>query len=275
MAEKKIIGRDALGNPIYEGGKLPGATNTARIGLDQSGRGANTNAARIGASDVDNTRRQTSPGRPAGGYSGGRDINYKNLQGAPPEAVKRILGITDESAVMPTQDELNKLKEDPTNPKGRGKGGSQYSNMLKALQQLSAMSQEGINSSMDSLTRTLQAQTNPFANFQAQQTQTTPELAALLQSQGVQQDPLQQYAAAINAQNTGQATAFQNLADTLGGFNTANQQGMIADAGQQRSDLLNQLQGSVFGTGARLMGKQAPNRNAIVQMLLQAMGNRA
>jgi hypothetical protein len=124
------------------------------------------------------------------------------------------------------------------------------------------------------LTRTLQAQTNPFANFQAQNTQTTPELATLLQSQGVQQDPLRQYAAAINAQNTGQATAFQNIADTLGGFNTANQQGMIADAGQQRSDLLNQLQGSVFGTGARLMGKQAPNRNAIVQMLLQAMGNR-
>jgi hypothetical protein len=214
-------------------------------------------------------------GQPGNATASNANPNAKyvrNLQGAPAETVKRILGITDESAAMPTQDELNKLKEDPT--KGRGKGGSQYSNMLKALQQLSAMSQEGINSSMDSLTRTLQAQTNPFANFQAQNTQTTPELATLLQSQGVQQDPLRQYAAAINAQNTGQATAFQNIADTLGGFNTANQQGMIADAGQQRSDLLNQLQGSVFGTGARLMGKQAPNRNAIVQMLLQAMGNR-
>jgi hypothetical protein len=216
-------------------------------------------------------------GQPGNATASNANPNAKyvrNLQGAPAETVKRILGITDESAAMPTQDELNKLKEDRTNPRGRGKGGSQYSNMLKALQQLSAMSQEGINSSMDSLTRTLQAQTNPFANFQAQQTQTTPELATLLQSQGVQQDPLQQYAAAINAQNTGQAKAFGNVADVLSGLQTRGQEGMIADVGQQRADLLNQLQGSVFGTGARLMGKQAPNRNAIVQMLLQAMGNR-
>lgn len=158
--------------------------------------------------------------------------------------------------------------------KKTGAGGVGYASMLKALQQLSAMSQQGINNSMDSLTRTLREQVNPFANFQAQQTQTSPGLQQLLQSQGVATDPLQQYASAINAQNTGQATAFQNLADTLGGFNTANQQGMINDAAQQRSDLLNQLQGSIFGTGAALMGKQAPNRNAIAQMLLAAMKNR-
>ena len=200
----------------------------------------------------------------------------RNLQGASPTNVKNILGITDESATAPTQDELNKLKQSGANPAsaGSGKGGSQYAGMLKALQQLSAMSQQGINSSMDSLTRTLQAQTNPFANFQAQQTQTTPGLEQLLQSQGVATDPLQQYATAINAQNTGQAKAFQNVADTLSGLNATNQQGMIADAGQQRSDLLNQLQGSIFGTGANLMGKQAPDRNAIIQMLLQAMKNR-
>lgn len=169
--------------------------------------------------------------------------------------------------------EATKLGSDSSKKKV-GAGGAGYASMLKALQQLSAMSQEGINSSMDSLTRTLREQVNPFANFQAQQTQTTPGLEQLLQSQGVATDPLQQYASAINAQNTGQATAFQNLADTLGGFNTANQQGMINDAAQQRSDLLNQLQSSVFGTGAKLMGNKAPNRNAIAQMLLAAMKNR-
>lgn len=201
----------------------------------------------------------------------------RNLQGASPANVKKILGITDESAAAPTQDELSRLRGSGANTAstGSGKGGSQYSGMLKALQQLSAMSQKGINSNMDSLTSTLQAQTNPFADFQAQQTQTTPGLEQLLQSQGVSTDPLQQYATAINAQNAGQATAFQNIANTLSGLNTANQQGMISDVGQQRSDLLNQLQGNVFGAGAALMGKKAPDRNAIIQMLLQSMKNRA
>jgi len=174
-----------------------------------------------------------------------------------------------------TTDPYNTGANSTPTPRGGGGGGNTYANMLKALQQLSAMSQEGINSSMDSLTRTLQAQTNPFANFQAQQTQTTPELAALLQSQGVQQDPLQQYAAAINAQNTGQATAFQNLADTLGGFNTANQQGMIADAGQQRANLLNALQGNIMGAGVGLMGKKTIPQNNIIQLLLAGLKNRA
>lgn len=159
-------------------------------------------------------------------------------------------------------------------PKAGG-GGANYKSMLDALQKLASMSQRGINQSMDTLTSTLQAQKNPFADFKAQQTETTPGLEQLLQSQGVSTDPLQQYASAINAQNTGQATAFQNVADTLSGLNTTNQQGMISDVGQQRADLLNQLQGSVFGTGAKLMGKKAPDRNAIIQMLLQSMKNRA
>lgn len=157
---------------------------------------------------------------------------------------------------------------------GAGGAGAGYGSMLDALRQLSSMSQQGINSSMDSLTKTLQAQTNPFADFQAQQTQTGPGLEQLLQSQGVSSDPLQQYASAVNAQNAGQATAFQNLANTLSGINATNQQGMISDVGQQRSDLMNQLQGNIFGAGAGLMGKKAPDRNAIVQMILQSMKNR-
>lgn len=168
----------------------------------------------------------------------------------------------------------SQLGKDSIN-KPSGGGGANYKSMLGALQKLAAMSQQGINSSMDSLLGTLQAQKNPFENFQAAQTQTTPDFTKLLQSQGVSTDPLQQFASAINTQNAGQATAFQNLADTLSGFNVANQQGMISDVGQQRSDLLNALQGNVFGTGAKLMGKKAPDRNAIVQMLLQSLKNRA
>jgi hypothetical protein len=157
---------------------------------------------------------------------------------------------------------------------GSGSGGGTaggYGKLLSTLRGLGDMSAGNVNSSMDSLTSMLQGQSNPYANFKAQNTQTTPELAGLLQSQGVSQDPLQQFAATINAQNTGQADAFQNQANTMRDVYSANQAGAIADVGMQRNNLLNQLQGNLFGTGAALMGKKAPDRNAVLQMILQAM----
>lgn len=166
-------------------------------------------------------------------------------------------------------------KKSQNKPGGGGSGSAGYKSMLDALKKLSEMSQGTINQSMDTLTQRLQAQTNPFANMQIANTQTTPDFAQLLQSQGVSTDPLQQFAAAINTQNTGQADAFKNLAGTLSGFNEANQQGMISDVAQQRSDLLNALQGNIFGTGSSLIGNKNVNRNAITQMLLAAMKNRA
>lgn len=156
---------------------------------------------------------------------------------------------------------------------GAGAGG--YGKMLDTLKQLGDYSAQGINSSMDQLLKTLGEQKNPYANFQAQNTSTTPELQQLLQSQGVNPDPLQQYASAINAQNTGQANAFQNQAMTNRDIYGANQVGAIQDTAAQRAQLLNSLQANTFGTGAALMGKKAPKRDAIVQMLLAAMKNRA
>lgn len=154
-----------------------------------------------------------------------------------------------------------------------GTGG--YKSMLDALKQLGDYSAQGVNNSMDQLLKTLGEQKNPYANFQAQNTTTTPELQQLLQSQGVNPDPLQQYATAINAQNTGQANAFQNQAMTNSNIYGANQMGAIEDTAAQRAQLLNSLQANTFGTGAALMGKKAPDRNSIVQMLLAAMKNRA
>ncbi len=174
--------------------------------------------------------------------------------------------------------QANNLGQQSATPKGSGGSGGaavNYKAMFDALQKLSAMSQQGVNSSMDSLLGTLQAQRNPFEGFQAQRAQTVPDLAGLLQSQGVSSGPLQQFASAINAQNAGQAAAFQNLADTLGGFNTANQQGMISDVAQQRSNLLNSLQGNVLGLGSKLIGSNNADRNSITQLLLAAMKNRA
>lgn len=156
-----------------------------------------------------------------------------------------------------------------------GTGGNQYKSMLDALKKLSEMSQGTINQSMNTLTERLQAQANPFANVQVANTQTAPDFAKLLQSQGVSTDPLQQFASAINAQNTGQADAFKNLVGTLSGFNQTNQEGMISDVAQQRADLLNALQGNVFGTGSKLIKNKNVDRNAITQMLLAAIKNRA
>lgn len=200
----------------------------------------------------------------------------RNLQGAPTATARKIMGLGDAPS-MPSASELSGIEGDSTaTSKGKGgAGGNPYAKMLDALKKLGAMSQQGINQSMDALTQTLQQQTNPFTNLQAQQTQTAPDLAGLLQSQGVSANPLQQYAAAINAQNQGQATAFQNLANTLGGFQQQNIQGALADAGQQRTDLLNQLQGNLLGTGAALMGKKNIDRDAITKLILAQLGGRA
>jgi hypothetical protein len=153
---------------------------------------------------------------------------------------------------------------------GGGTAGG-YGNLLSTLRGLGDYAAGNINSSMDNLSTMLQGQSNPYSDFKAQQTQTTPELSQLLQSQGVSQDPLQQFATAMNAQNQNQATAFQNQADIMSKIYGANQAGSIGDVAQQRAGLLNQLQGNVFGTGASLMGKKAPDRNAVLQMILEAM----
>lgn len=156
-----------------------------------------------------------------------------------------------------------------------GKGGAGYGKLFETLKQLGDYSAQGVNSSMDTLMKTLGEQKNPYAGFQAQQTATTPELSALLQSQGVSQDPLQQYAAAINAQNMGQANAFQNQANTNRDIYGAGQAGAINDVAAQRAQLMNSLQANTFGTGAALMGKKAPDRNAVMQMILAMMNKGA
>lgn len=216
-------------------------------------------------------------GTTGGGGSATRQAGQtpRNLKGAPTSTARGIMGLGP-APQMPTTKELAGIEG--SGASGQGKGGKApdpYASMLSALQKLSAQSQQSINQNMDTLTQTLQQQTNPYEDFVAQQTQTNPELTALLESQGVNANPLKDYATTINAQNEGQATAFQNLADTLKGIQTQNMQGMVTDAGQQRASLLNQLQGNIFGTGAKLMGKKNVDRNAIAKMLLASMSGKA
>lgn len=272
MAAKKIIGYDAMGNPIYEGGKLP-TTNTAMPGVGKTK--VNTAMTGVGKTNAKPAMYGMSGGpAPAMSPSTRGMISSKNaprnLQGAPQATALKILG-ADPATPLPTQEELDRLRGDQGPKAGGGKGGDPYTSLLNALRGLGDYAANNVNSSMDALMKTLGEQSNPYAGFQAQNTSTTPELAQLLQSQGVSQDPLQQYAAAINAQNMGQANAFQNQANTMRDIYGASQRGSIEDAAQQRADLLNQLQGNVLGAGKTLFGKKAPQRNSILNMILEAM----
>lgn len=268
-----IIGYDAFGNPVYSESSSPGSSSGV-------GSGTNTNKnqpAGGGGTSNKPTGAKGSSNKPAGGGSvrpGAGMISSKNaprnLQGAPQATALKILGANPAPA-PPTQAELDALENPPGTTNVGGGGGDPYANLLKALTGLGNYSADNINSSMNNLQGFLAGQTNPYAGFQAQSMSTTPELSQLLQSQGVDTNPLQQFAAAINAQNMGQASAFQNQANTMRDIYTANQRGSMADVAQQRADLLNQLQGNVLGAGKSLFGKKAPQRNSILQMILEAM----
>lgn len=146
-----------------------------------------------------------------------------------------------------------------------------YDELTNQLNTMGQQAEGTIGSSMDQLKTFLQGQANPYANFQAQQTQVSPALAGLLQSQGVSTDPLQQFAGAVNAQNAGQATAFQNLANTLGTLYGAQQQGMVQDVEANRANALAALGASRMGMGAQINQQALGQRNQLMEMLLSAI----
>ena len=143
--------------------------------------------------------------------------------------------------------------------------------LLARLQTMYGEAKPQINTAMDDLTGFLQKQTNPYAGLQAQTTQATPELSELLQSQGVNQTPLQQLAAVTQAQNTGQSTAFQNLIGSMQNTWTGNQAGQIQDVASQKADLQTQLQNSLLGAGTQLNTKAAGQQQDLMTMLLSAI----
>jgi hypothetical protein len=188
--------------------------------------------------------------------------------GAPiPEGVNAD-GLTPTEVEEARERGYREAREEAARVAKRGKN-----SMLSTLQKLGNYSAGNINTSMNNLSTMLQGQKNPYADFKAQYTPTSPDMSQLLQSQGVSQDPLQQFATAINTQNRGQADAFQNQANTMRDIYGANQASTLSNVEAQRSQLLNSLQANTFGTGAALMGKQAPDRNAILQMMLRIMNN--
>jgi hypothetical protein len=152
-----------------------------------------------------------------------------------------------------------------------------FDDLTTQLGTMATQAQGTVGSSMDQLSSFLQAQKNPFEGLTAQQTAVQPDLANLLQSQGVSTDPLQQYANTVNTQNAGQATAMQNLMNTLGGIQGANQAGALADVETNRANLQSQLAASQMGMGAQIGQQAMGQQQNLMQMLLEALsrGGRA
>jgi hypothetical protein len=146
-----------------------------------------------------------------------------------------------------------------------------YDQLQTQLQGLYGQAGGQINTAMDNLDTFLKGQTNPYTDVKAQETQVTPTLNELLQSQGVSTNPLRQLAAVTQAQNAGQATAFNNLIGSLSGIYGANQAGQLGDVAQQRTDLQNQLSSSNLGYGAQLQQKGMDQQQNLMTMLLTAL----
>lgn len=146
-----------------------------------------------------------------------------------------------------------------------------YGDLETKLNEMYGQAQPKINEAMTNLQTTLRGMQNPYENFQAQTTQVTPELSQLLQSQGVNANPLQEMAALTQAQNAGQSTAFGNLANTLKGLYGANQAGMVQDAATQQADLTNALEQSRLGFGAQIANQRMDSQNALIKQLLDAI----
>jgi hypothetical protein len=222
-----------------------------RSDFDPSGAGA-----AAGTAEIDATR---TPG------SGGPvvDRKQKNLD-AYTQVLQRMLN---QGAYAKPYDELE------TELKGLyGQGNtdlqSQYNTATGQLGNMYTQAQTQIGSSMDQLKTFLQGQTNPYQGFVAQQAQATPALNELLASQGVSNDPVSQLATALNAGNAGQATAFQNVANTMGQMWGANQAGGIADVAERRNMANTALENARLGYGTQLSNQLSTDKNALNKQLL-------
>jgi hypothetical protein len=146
-----------------------------------------------------------------------------------------------------------------------------YDDLASKLGTMGTTAQTQINTAMDNLETMLKGQANPFANFQATRTQVSPDLNTLLQSQGVDSTPLQQYATAVNAQQGAQADAFTNMMGSLSGLYDAQQAGRLGDVALNRAQLQSGLAANQAGLGAAVNQQALGQRNELMSLLLQAI----
>lgn len=113
-----------------------------------------------------------------------------------------------------------------------------------------------IDQAYNSLEALLRGQVNPYEGYQVQAAPQIGGLSELLASQGVSNQPVRELATAFQTQNQGQATAFQNLVNTLGQIYGTSQQGALADVGRMRTESRRNA---------------ATNRQELLRLLMQAL----
>lgn len=147
--------------------------------------------------------------------------------------------------------------------------------LLGELQKQYSAATPTINSAVDALKAQITGQVNPYVNMQAQTVQVTPQLQQLLESQGASTTPLQEFASTLQAQNQGQTTAFNNLAQQLGGAFETGRAGQLTGADAMRAQALAALEGARAGYGTQLESQAATARNDLLGLLLNAVGQGA
>jgi len=128
-----------------------------------------------------------------------------------------------------------------------------------------------IGSSQADLEKSLAAMVNPFAGYQAQAAPTfnTANLQQLLMDNQVGTDPLQRLAGLQQNENASQATAFQNMMNTLGGVYQGSMNDRLANAKQGSTYASNQADMNKAALMSQLSGEQSDILEKLKQALLQ------
>ena len=140
--------------------------------------------------------------------------------------------------------------------------------LMDKLSEMYGGAQTQVTTAMDELDKFFKAQANPYAGFQAQQAQVSPQLTEFLASQGAATDPLRQLAAVRQQEAINQAGAFQNLANTLAQLQTGQMAGRADDVAQQRASMLAALEGARAGYGTQIEKSAFDRQNKLLEMLL-------
>jgi len=127
-----------------------------------------------------------------------------------------------------------------------------------------------IGSSQAGLEKSLAAMVNPFAGYQAQAAPTfnTANLQQLLMDNQVGTDPLQRLAGLQQNENASQATAFQNMMNTLGGVYQGSMDDRLANARQGSTYASNQADLNKAALMSQLSGEQSDILEKLKQALL-------
>jgi hypothetical protein len=178
---------------------------------------------------------------------------------------------------IPTATSENDIVNTPNNTGGAGGAGSNpYSNLVKAISDMYGKASGQINDSMTNLNTFLAGQKNPYEGFKAQDVVATPALEELLKSQGVSTTPLQQLATVVQAQNTGQTGAYNNLMDSMKTMWDAGQVQQQQNANIIQQQALQALAGNAMGYGAGALAdkKKVINQAAIMQLIKALSGGK-